>query len=125
MRARPAPFIVRLTLAAGTLLPLPGCTRWSVQTVPAAQLVAEQRPRRVQTRSHDGQRIVLERPWVEGDSLAGVRRQDTTRVALADIYKVAVRRFAPLETVGLTIVTGGLVLGVACALACDFGGFGY
>jgi hypothetical protein len=40
---------------------------------------------------------------------------------------VAVRRFAPLDTAGLVVVTAGVVFGLACALACDFGpiGFGY
>ena len=122
-----ATMLLRLALAAGTLASVEGCTRWSLQPLPPAQLVEAQRPRHVQTRGHDGQRIVLERPWVEGDALVGVQRHDTIRVALADIDKLAVRRFDLLKTAGLTIVTAGVVLGTACALACDFGtiGFGY
>jgi hypothetical protein len=40
---------------------------------------------------------------------------------------VAVRRFSPFKTAGLTVLIVGGFFGLACAAACGFGqvGFGY
>ncbi|HYC30693.1 MAG TPA: hypothetical protein VEB59_00305 [Gemmatimonadales bacterium] len=126
MRSRPAAVTLRLMLAAGLAAPAPACTRWRVEQLPPAQLIEQNRPGKVQLRRHDGERLVLKRPWVDGDSLAGLHDRDTTRVAVADVSTVAVRRFGPLETLGLTAFTVG-ALALTCAIACDFGtiGFGY
>ena len=127
MRTRAPAVIVRVMLIAGCITPAQGCSRWRVEPLPTTELVEQRRPGTVQLRRHDGERIVLRRPWVEGDSVAGLRKGDTTRVAVADVSAVAVRRFGLLETAGLAVVTVGVVFGLACALACDFGpiGFGY
>jgi hypothetical protein len=127
MRSHPASVALRCILAAGVVAPAPGCTRWSVQQLPAAQIVEQQRPARIQLRRSSGERTELARPWVEGDSIAGLRRRDTSRVAISDVQAAAVRRFGAVQTLGVTAITVGAVFGLACAMACGWGtiGLGY
>jgi hypothetical protein len=126
MRRRRA-VTIRLVLAAGLIVPAYGCTRWRVEELPPVQVIEQQRPDQIQLRRHDGERLVLQRPWVDGDSLAGLRARDTTRVAVADVSAVAVRRFGAVETLGLTAFAIGATFAIACIIACEVGpvGFGY
>ena len=119
--------VLRLVLVAGLVFPAQACTHWRVQPGSASELIQQRHPAKVQVRRNDGKRLVLSRPWVDGDSLASAGRKDTTRVALADVNAVAVRRFDPLRTVGATVLMVGATFGLACALGCGFGqiGFGY
>lgn len=125
MRALLPAAVLRIVLCAGLVVQTTGCTRWSVQPGSASELIESRHPDKVQIRRYDGERVVLKRPWVDGDSLVSAGRKDTTRVALADVNAVAVRRFAPLKTVGLTVLVAGVTLGLACAAACDFGQIGF
>src|SRR5688500_15725219 len=120
MRSRAIAPFQYVTFIAACLAPLEGCSRWRVETLPPAQLVEQRHPGQPQVRRHDGERLVLKRPWVDGDSLAGLQGRDTSRVALVDVKQTAVRRFSLLQTAGLAIVTTGVTLGIACALWCDY-----
>ena len=62
---------------------------------------------------------------VQGDSLLGISRKDTVRIAVADIGSVAVRRFDWLKTTGLVALSTGATFGIACAPACDYGPTGF
>ena len=47
-------------------------------------------------------------------------RKDTVRVALVDVHRVAVRKFSPLKTFGLTALIVGGFFGFACVMACGY-----
>jgi hypothetical protein len=124
----PPPYtLLRLPLSAALLVQAVGCTHWQVQPVAPSALIQERHPSKVQVRHADGTRRTLHRPSVDGDSLVGVGRKDTVRVALADVNAVAVRKFSPLKTFGLTALIVGGFFGLACMAACGFGqvGIGY
>ena len=55
-----------------------------------------------------------------GDSLVSAGRKDAVRVALADLHAVAVRKFSPAKTFGLTALIVGGFFGIACLLACGY-----
>jgi hypothetical protein len=95
--------------------------------VAPAQLIEQRKPSRVQLRWEDGRRLEVRQPLIAGDSLIGMSRKDTIRVATSDVSAVAMRRFDPLKTTGLIVFSFGAAVGVACAMACGFGsiGFGY
>ena len=117
--------VLRIVLSAGLVTQTTGCSRWSVQPGTAIELIESSHPDKVQIRRYDGERVVLKRPWVDGDSLVSAGRKDTTRVALVDVNTVAVRRFAPLKTVGFTVLVVGATFVLACAAVCDFGQIGF
>ena len=103
------------------LFTLNACTSWRVDSVAPAQLVAERQPHEVRLRGQDGARTQLRGPFVRGDSLLGLTKGDTAGVALTEVQSLEVRRFDWLKTAGLTILTFGVSLGVACAMACGWG----
>ena len=120
--------LLRLALSAALMVQSIGCSSWRVQPVSPSALIEERHPPKVQVRHADGTRRVLRKPTVEGDSLVSVAgRKDTVRVALADVSAVAVRKFSPLKTFGLTALIVGGFFGLACVMACGFGqvGLGY
>jgi hypothetical protein len=127
MRVARSPAPLRLALSAAILVQSVGCTAWRVQQVSPSALIEQHHPPRVQVRHADGTRRVLRHPSVEGDSLVSAGRKDTVRVALADVSAVAVRKFSPLKTAGLTALIVGGFFGLACAMTCGFGqvGLGY
>jgi hypothetical protein len=47
-------------------------------------------------------------------------RKDTVRVALADVHAVAVRKFSPVRTLGLTALIVGGFFGFVCLMACGY-----
>ena len=64
-------------------------------------------------------------PFVRGDSVLGRAGRDTTGVAITEIRSVAVERFDWLKSAGAAVLTFGITMGVACALACEFGEIGF
>ena len=119
--------LLRLSLSAALLVQVVGCTAWVVQQVSPRDLIEQEQPSKVQVRHVDGSRRTLRHPSVESDSLVSAGRKDTVRVALADVNRVAVRKFSPLKTFGLTALIVGGFFGFACLMACGFGqvGLGY
>ena len=112
------------TLMITTVWISTGCSSWRVQQVSPAQLIEQRKPSSIQLRWQDGRRLVVRQPVIAGDSLIGVSRKDTIRVATSDVSAVAMRRFDPLKTTGLVVVSTGALFGIACAMACGFGSFG-
>ena len=112
--------LLRLTLSAALMVQTIGCTAWEVQQVSPGDLIERDHPSKVQLRHADGTRRTLRHPSVEGNSLVGAGRKDTVRVALADVNRVAVRKFSPLKTFGLTAVIVGGFFGFACLMACGY-----
>jgi hypothetical protein len=99
------------------------CTSWHVETLPPAQLVAEQEPDQVRVRLVDRQRFVLRMPAVLGDSLVGTQDGGTRSVALAEVNEIAVRRGNTLKSIGLVVgVVAGALLIIAIVWAIDCGG---
>ena len=93
-----------------------------MQPVEPAGFIREQSPDKVRITRPDSTTIVVNRPAVVGDSIvqlprdpAGPAPQDRPAVALGDVRGIAVRRFAPVSTLGLV---GGIFLGavIGCAV---------
>jgi hypothetical protein len=126
MRGRRSPVVaIRIAASLSVMGQIGGCTSWRVHPLAPVELVNRDRPGEIQLRQHDGKRVVLKRPTVEGDSLVGVHQRDTTRVAVADVKVAAVRRFDWLETFGVVAISTGALFGLACAMACGFGPIGF
>lgn len=122
-RAGRSPHVPPLTLAL--LLWTTACSSWHVQSVSPAQLVADAHPSRVRVQRSDGSRVVLQRPVVRGDSLAGQGAGDSVAISFTDIGAVETRRFDVAKTGGLVAVLF-LVPAIACAATCEFGpGFSF
>ena len=109
---------------AGLTFICAGCRAWQVQPVsPETLLAAPSAPSRVRLRLRDSTHIVLIRPRLKGDSVAGTLSlggmpREPRSVPLAGITEVAVRRFAPGRTLGL--VAGGFAALYAIAfVACS------
>jgi hypothetical protein len=110
------------------LLQSTGCTTWRTRPGASAAAIIETRhPARARLDLVSGSRTELRAPVVEGDTILGLARGDTARVAAADVTAVAVRRFSPARTLLLVAGSTAALVGVACAMACGFGsiGFGY
>ena len=71
-----------------------------------------------------GQLVELKRPALRGDSVIGVVKGDTTRVAAADVASTGLRRFSVGRTAVRVGITFGLLFGLA-ALACAADPCGY
>jgi len=112
--------LLRLSLSAALLVQAVGCTAWEVQQVSPRDLIEQEQPSEVQVRHVDGSRRTLHHPSVEGDWLVSAGRKDTIRVALTDVNRVAVRKFSPLKTFGLTALIVGGFFGFACLMACGY-----
>src|SRR4029453_5747051 len=97
-----------------------GCSSWQVQQVSPGAWIEAQHPPKVQVRHADGARVTLRHPSVDGDSLVSAGRKDTVRVALADVHAVAVRKFSPVRTLGLTALIVGGFFGFVCLMACGY-----
>ena len=110
------------------LLHSSGCSTWRTQPgVSAATLIRARHPARARLDLVSGRRTELRAPVVQGDTVLGLVRGDTARVAVADVTGVAVRGFSPARTLLLVAGSTAALFGVACAVACGFGsiGFGY
>jgi len=112
--------LLRLVLSTAITIQAVGCSSWQVQQVSPGAWIEAQHPPKVQVRHSDGARVTLRHPSVVGDSLVSAGRKDTVRVALADVHAVAVRKFSPLRTLGLTAVIVGGFFGFVCLMACGY-----
>ena len=112
--------LLRLVLSVALLAQTLGCTAWEVQQISPRDLIEQEQPSKVQVRHADGTHRTLHHPSVEGDSLVSAGRKDTVRVALTDVNRVAVRKFSPLKTFGLTALIVGGFFGFACLMACGY-----
>lgn len=114
-RRRLAPF--HIVVLAATLLQATGCSSWhSSPGLDSAALVQGQ-PSRVRLRLTSGRQVELNRPALRGDSVIGLVKGDTTRVAAADVTSTAVRGFSVGRTAVRVGITFGVLFGLA-ALAC-------
>jgi hypothetical protein len=114
-RSRLAPF--RTVVLAATLLQATGCSSWHMTPGLDSSALLEQQPSRVRLRLTSGQLVELKRPAISGDSVVGLMKGDTTRVAAADVKATGFRGLS----LGRTGVQVGLTLGVLfglAALAC-------
>ena len=120
MRTPRSSALRRIVLSVALLVQTVGCTAWEVQQVSTRDLIEQGQPSKVQVRYADGTDRTLHHPSVEGDSLVSAGRKDTVRVALVDVHRVAVRKFSPLKTFGLTALILGGFFGFACVMACGY-----
>jgi hypothetical protein len=120
MRALPVPHSGAHRWLPLSLVLLTGCSSWRVQSVSRAQVITEEHPAQIRLRRTDGQQVVLKRPVLRGDSIWGQTPKDSAGLPLDEITAIAVRRTDWLKTTGLIVVSTGAVLGVVCAVACDF-----
>jgi hypothetical protein len=117
-----APF--HTVVLAATLVQATGCSSWrSSPGLDSAAVVQSQRSR-VRLRLTSGQQVELKRPVLQGDSVTGLVKGDTTRVAAADVRLTAVRRFSLGRTAVRVAIGFGLLFGLA-ALACAADPCGY
>ena len=114
---------VRRTVAL-LLIPLiaTSCHSWRTAQVEPRTLVETEQPNRIRVTTSDGRRAELDRPTVVGDSLVSGSPDGaagaSTRVAVADVARVEVRRFSLWRTtasvLGLAVIAAA-ALGVWCA----------
>ncbi len=92
---------------------LAGCTSWHLETLSAADVVAGKQPNAMRVEYGESQHEVLYGPRVRGDSLVGRHdwsdKQSERAVALADVKRIATRRFSAGRTTALLLVTGAAV----------------
>ena len=107
-------------------LQLAGCTSWHVETLPPAELIAQQQPSRERVVDEAGKRVMLYGPEVRGDSLVGrpgAASKGSRAVHLAGVRSVSTSHFNAGGTVGLVLGVGGLaVLTFAVVLAATYSG---
>jgi hypothetical protein len=101
-----------------------GCHSWQVQPGSPEQLIQVQQPTVVQVRESDGRRIVLKAPEIVGDTLVGFQSGGPTRVPLAAVDQVAVRRFSPGKTTLVVLAVPAGLLGIAL-IGCSVSDCGY
>ncbi len=122
-------FITLKRLIASVVLAayLPACTSWKTQPVSPEHTIATKQPSRVRVTRADGSKIILIRPQVAGDSLAGDLPgsgrpgQPNSRLAvpLSDVREVAVERVDGVKTGALIVGLGLTAVLVAAALSED------
>jgi len=108
------------------VLPLPatGCSSWHDTPGLDAAALTEQQPSRVRLRLTSGQRVELRQPTLQGDSVIGLAKGDTTRLAASDVASTGIRRFSVGRTAARVGIGVGLLFGLA-ALACAADPCGY
>ncbi len=99
---------------------LPSCvvSSWHAQTAPVPEVIASERPDRVQVTLSGGGKVELYAPAVTGDSLIGYpswRKESNARIAIAirDIQGAAISK----PDGGRTLLLTGFGLGVIVLLA--------
>ena len=120
--SRLAPF--HTVVLAATLLQATGCSSWHTAPGLDATALVQQQPTRVRLRLTSGQLVELRRPTLQGDTVTGLVRGDTTRVAAEDVASTATRHFSAGRTAVRVGITLGLLFGLA-ALACAADPCGY
>ncbi len=106
-----------LRRAAGPVLALlltaslAGCKTWHLETMPPTRLIEEQQPPVVRVdRASDTSQVILHAPSIVGDSLRGLPTELAIRavmVPLADISRIATRKFSLTKTVLVSLAVGG------------------
>ena len=105
------------------------CQSWHTERLAPDAVLATRQPAQLRVTRADGSRIVIEQPALVNDTLVGSgrghHRGEEQRVALADVRKVATRRFDAGETIGLAAVVcaglyGAFLVAVvaSCGTAC-------
>lgn len=109
----------RWTAAILLLTYLPGCATYAVVADPGATLLASAptgETFRVTLRT--GEQFEVRSPRVEGDSLRGLTRQDSTRsVAMTEVAAVEAKGVSTPRTLGLLVVTAVVAWAVLLTLA--------
>jgi hypothetical protein len=114
-RSRRAPF--HTVVLAATLLQGTGCSSWHMTPGLDSAALVERQPSRVRLRLTSGQLVELKRPALSGDTVVGVTKKDTTRVAAADVRATGFRGVSLGRTAVRVGITFGVLFGIA-ALAC-------
>lgn len=113
----------KLILALLTAATLPACTAYRTVADPVATLQAPKPVKDARVTLRTGERLELDFPRVEGDSLSGFLFGGELRtVALADVVRVEAKKVSAGRTAGL--VLGMAVVGTAAAGAVSVGEFG-
>jgi len=113
---------LRLTATILVAAFLPACSSYRLVADPAQALQASPKPARsARITYRSGEQVVLNSPWVDGDSLRGGAPQGQTHaVALADVSFVEVRQSDGTKTsllvLGIVLATLGAAFGVFAIL---------
>lgn len=111
--------LLRQAVAAGLgALCLSGCMTWRRSSVQTGDLLPRHQQRVVRATLHDGRRLVLNYPFIRGDSLGGTEGAATepVLVALHDVEYVEVSQVAVGRTVLLAAAIGATAVLVASAI---------
>jgi hypothetical protein len=112
-------------ISVGLLLQVSGCTSWSTQKQPPAQVLSEKAYDKVRVTRIDGSRMELYQPGVVNDTLTGFKSKPEkgkepkpVRIAMADIKSVEIHKVSAGKTV-LLVAGIGLTVVLIAALASD------
>lgn len=95
---------------------VPACTTWQVQQgITPQQLIAARKPEAVRVTLPDSSQIILHKPLIAGDSVAGFVHGRDSSIAASDVRQVAIRKVSGGRTAGAAVVSLGL-LGALIAL---------
>jgi len=102
------------------------CQSWHTEQLAPDAVLAPRQPAQLRVTRADGSWIVIEQPALVNDTLVGRgrahHRGEEQRVGLADVRKVATRRFDAGETIGLAaVVCAGLYGAFLVAVAASRG----
>jgi len=102
MRFRHSPFLRAVVVPVTLMSFLSACHKWSTVSDPVAATLADKRPERVQVTTSDGEKFILEAPYVRGDSLIGSRTDaqwqlQTASIELTDVASAQVWQPATAE----------------------------
>src|SRR5207247_7181614 len=109
-----------------TMLCGSACQVWRTERIAPESLLTTRHPTKLRVIRTNGTQIVLEHPFLRGDTLSGTRPrwtgQDEVRIPLTDVRQVASRGFSAGRTIGLgvgvaALAYGAFLIGVA-ACAC-------
>jgi hypothetical protein len=126
--------VVRRVVASGLsvalLLQVSGCTGWSTQQQPPAQLLAEKSYTKLRVTRINDKRVEVYSPRIVDDTLVGYRslpvegkegEAKPVSIALADIKSVEVHKVQTGKTVLLVIGIGLTVALIVAAASADYG----
>ena len=111
------PLLTRSFVLVTLIVTLSACTGWRAQTEPPAMVIQGGQPDRVRLHLDDSRTVVLEEPYLVGDSVAGIEERVTrnsqvrARIAfpVTSVSSVDVRGVSPTRT-------GILVFGAIAAI---------
>jgi len=113
------PLVSCALLAATTLS---ACMSWQVQSVSPEQVVMSEHPTAVRVQRKDGGQLVVANPQIAADTLLGTVDGKATRIAIADISNIAVKRDDGTKTAA--IIIGVVIVPIVALVAalCGSGG---